>query len=173
VLYVNIDYFRDRVAPELKGPRLITEAEELAEPTRRWPEGDTVDYGLELSTECGRRFSVTWDRPGPMGEGIGLREAPLLATLSGDANIALWDATELSRWSEVIPDTLTEVDLHYLPWDSTSTGYWCPHITLRTETHHVELLLGDIDRDGELRPSADNVLVLFNPAELPKWAPTE
>jgi hypothetical protein len=34
----------------------------------------------------------------------------------------------------------------------------------------VEVLLADADIDGEYMPSADNVVVLFPPESLSKWA---
>lgn len=171
VLYVNLDYDRERISPGSSGPRQVVEPAELADPTWRLPGCDSLDYGLELTTACGRIFSVTWDPPGPH-EGLGLREAPLLSTLRNDANVALWDATDVSRWRSIIRGPVVNVDPHYLPWDAAPTGYWCPQVTLHFGSHRVELLLGEGDPVGTLRPSADNVLVLFDPDSLPSWVPT-
>src|SRR6266545_4698022 len=58
-----------------EGLRHIVEAGEWRNPTWRYPGFDSVDFGLELETESGSVFSVTWAPPG-MYEGIGLREQP-------------------------------------------------------------------------------------------------
>jgi hypothetical protein len=71
---------RSRRAGE--GPRHIVDAGEWRNPTWRYPGFDSVDFGVELETEPGSVFSVTWDPLG-MYEGIGLREQPLLGTGCG------------------------------------------------------------------------------------------
>ncbi len=163
VRYINLDYSRlDRRIRD--GPRAITDATEWAEPTWQRQSFDAVDYGVELQTDGGRVFSATWDLPGALQEGIGLRKVPLLGTaLSEDANVAVWNGTQQSRWSAFIGATISDVELAYEPWTQPQ-GFWCTRITLHFSDARVDMVLGDVGADAELRPSADNIAVLFFPA---------
>jgi hypothetical protein len=171
VRYVDIDYFREDVAAGHAGPRPVTAAEWRA-PVWRCAGFDSVDYGVELQMQGGRVFSMTWDPPG-MREGIGLRELPLLGTgVRADADVAIWDVSERSGWAGLLGADVTDVRLHYTPWDDHDGGFWCPRITIRLGGAAVELLLGQAGPDGQLEPAADNVAVLFDPARLPDWDQT-
>src|SRR5437763_8323129 len=73
VRYVNLDYLAEQFRGQARGPRLIESSAEWAEATWRHPSCDTVDWAVELLTQSGRYFTVSWDSPG-MQEGIGLRK---------------------------------------------------------------------------------------------------
>lgn len=50
---------------------------------------DAVDFGIELETETGSVFSLTWDPPGDH-EGIGLRNVAMLGHgVRDDADVAV------------------------------------------------------------------------------------
>jgi hypothetical protein len=163
VRYVDIDYRRDRVAPGWEGLRHIVEAAEWRNPTWRYPGFDSVDFGLELETESGSVFSVTWDPPG-MHEGIGLREQPLLGTgVRADAAVAVWDVTGRSGWAALHRAEILDVRPHYQPSDAHEGSYWCPRITIAFPLATVDLLLGDAGPTQQLVPSADNIAITFDP----------
>jgi len=125
-----------------------------------------VDFGLELETESGSVFSVTWDPPG-MYEGIGLREQPLLGTgVRADAAVAVWDVTGRSGWAALRGAEILDVRPNYQPWDEHVGSYWCPRITVAFPSATVDLLLGDAGPNQQLVPSADNIAIAFdlNPA---------
>lgn len=170
VRYFDIDYFREEIAANQAGPREITDDAEWRDPIWSCPGFDSADYGIELEMLGGRVFSVTWDPPG-MREGIGMREVPLRGTgVRVDADVAVGDVSQRSEWRRFIGAEVTDVGLHYLPWENGHlSGFWCPRISLLFGIAHVQLLLGEGGPEGQLRPSADNVAVLFDPVELPAW----
>jgi hypothetical protein len=169
VRYVDIDYRRHVNAPGARGPRTIVDSREWEEPTWKYPDCDSIDYGVELTTACNRVFSVTWDPPGPR-EGLGIQESSFLASavLPG-ADVAIWDVGHESGWVHLVGQQTSAVRLHYLPWDAAPAGYWCPRITLTFGPRHVELLLGQGRPDQAVGPAADNVTVLFDPVTVPEW----
>ncbi len=170
VRYVDLDYHRHSVDPKHTGPRLIEARSEWQAPVWQHDACDCANHGVELETSAGRVFSATWDPPGSM-EGIGLREEPLLgAAVRPSADVAVWDVTERSRWGAFVGKLVREVRLHYQPWEDPA-GFMCPRITLDFGDGVVELLLGDVGKDGVLSPSADNIAVLFSPPHLPPWLP--
>jgi hypothetical protein len=171
IRYVTIDYRREELHPDLidGGPRTIHAASEWNEPTWAYDAFDAMDYGLEVVTEAGATFSVTWDPPGER-EGIGLQPVPLLGgAVRSDADVAIWelDGRALS-WGHMVGRLVTGVQLHYIPWDAQRGTMWCPHITLHGERGGVEIVMGDSD-DGTLVGSADNVAVLHPGTPLPVW----
>jgi hypothetical protein len=172
VRYVDIDYRRDQVAPDGEGPRHIIEAGEWRDPTWRYPGFDSVDFGLELETESGSMFSVTWDPPSRY-EGIGLREQPLLGTgVRADAAVAVWDVTRRSGWAALRGAEILDVTPHYQPCDEHVGSYWCPRITIAFPSTTVDLLLGDAGPNQQLVPSADNIAIAFDPNPPTSPAPT-
>jgi hypothetical protein len=164
VRYVNFDYTMPDRPEDLRGARTVTSEQEWREPAWRYEFGDSVDWGVGLGTACGRLFTVTWDAPG-WHEGIWLREAPVM---TGDANVAIWDVSHAGRWDDFIGPQISDVLLHYRPF-GPDDGYWCSRITIKVLGHGVELLLGEGQADQTLSPSADNIAVVFPPAQLPKW----
>lgn len=141
----------------------------MAQPDVRVPGFDSVDFGLELQTESGSVFSVTWDPPGRF-EGIGLREQPRLGTgVRADAAVAVWDVTGRSRWAALRGAEILDVRPHYQPWDEHVGSYWCPRITIAFLPATVDLLLGDAGPNQQLVPSADNIAIAFdlNPTTSP------
>ncbi len=169
VRYFDIDYGRSERGIEEAGPRSITDTAEWALPSWRFEGADSLDYGLELETAEGRVFSITWDPPGPI-EGIGIREEPLLGNaLRPDAEIAVWDVSEQGRWHDHL-GVVSAVTMHYEPWDDDSGAWWCDRITIHIGPSVVEILLAEVAPDTKaIAKSADSVVVLFNPAELPVW----
>jgi hypothetical protein len=53
-------------APELIDgrPRIIDAESEWSEPTWLYDGFDAMDYGLEVTTDSGAAFPLTWDPPG-------------------------------------------------------------------------------------------------------------
>lgn len=165
--YCQIDYaMPDRPAGQ-EGPRHVVNEGEWQEPSFRFGFGDSVDYGVELKTACGRLFTVSWDSPG-CHEGIWLRELPLVGeAVLANANAAIWDVSGAGRWDRFIGCEISDVWLHYRPWVSDD-GYWCTRVTLTIDGSDVQLLAGQADA-GQLAPAADNIAVLFPAARLPEW----
>lgn len=168
VRYWMLDYSRDARAPEVTGPREITDAGELARPTWAHEGADATDHGLEVMTTSGRIFSLTWDPPAEH-EGVGVEETPMLGSaLRVDADAAVWSVVDRSpAWLGTGGAVVDAVGLHYAPWPGG--GFWCPRITLVVGPRAIEVLLADV-RDGQLQPSADDVAVLHPGTTLPPWA---
>jgi hypothetical protein len=172
VRYVEIDYHRCDYAPDHSGPRPIVDEKEWFNPSWRYDGFDSVDHGVELETADSRIFTITWDSPGRT-EGISIRERPLIGyAVIDEADVAVWDVTTQSGWSRLIGKRIDDVAMHYFPWESPLTnGFWCPRITLTIDRCPVHLILGEVATPTlTLRPSADNVAVLFPPHVPPSWA---
>jgi hypothetical protein len=171
VRYYTLDYQRHELHPELidGGPRLIDAESEWDEPTWLFEGFDAMDYGLEVTTDSGTAFSLTWDLPGER-EGIGLQRIPMLGSgVSRDADVAIWDVGGRTvSWRPMVGTRVTGVDLHYVPWDEARGSLWCPHITFHAEGGAVEVVMAD-SWDRKLVPSANNVAVLHPGRELPPW----
>jgi hypothetical protein len=167
VRYCLLDYaMPDR--PLGQGPRLVVSAAEWERPSFRHDFGDTADHGVELVTENGQVFTVSWDSPG-WHEGIWLRELPLIGkAVTADANTAIWDVSLAGRWDEFIGHEICDVRLHYRHW-APDEGYWCSRITVTVRGRDIEFLGGKAE-SGVLAPSADDIAVLFPPIALPEWA---
>lgn len=164
-------YRRFELRPDLvdRGPRLIEADSEWDDPTWRYTGFDAMDYGLEVTTDSGTTFSLTWDPPGEY-EGIGLQRQPMLGSaVRSDADVAIWDVTHRAvSWVPMIHRRITGIDLHYVPWDADSGSLWCPHITFHSEGGDVHVVMADSD-DWRMVPSANNVAVLHPGKPLPKW----
>jgi hypothetical protein len=170
VQYVTIDYFREERAPRTEGPRTVTEASEWAEPTWQTPACDSVDYGVELHLNNERVFSITWESPGPLLEGLRLLDSGVIGegVLAGAAT-AIWDVSR-AGWSEVRGRPISGVRLHHALWDPRTSQQWLPRLTIHVGGDVVDVFLGEgAPGDHEVRPSADNLAILFNPAVLPTW----
>jgi hypothetical protein len=171
VRYFMIDYRRHELRPELidSGPRLVDDEVERREPTWRENGFDALDYGLELVTDSGTTFSLTWDPPGSQ-EGIGLQPVPMLGSgVHADADVAIWDVGDCTpSWAPMIGGLIVGVDLHYTTWDAEEGPLWCPRVTIHGERGDVEIVMGDV-RGEALVPSADNVAVLHPGTPLPDW----
>jgi hypothetical protein len=167
VRYVDIDYRRDQLAPGHRGPRWVSDEREWVDPTWSHPRCDSVDFGVELETMSGRTFSITWDSPG-MTEGLGIDELPLLGSaVLEDAATAVWEVGERSAWATLIGGEVTQVRMHYRPWGEQ--GFWCSRISMSVGQADVEFLLAEGSIDGDVVPSAENVVVIHSPDELPEW----
>jgi hypothetical protein len=75
VSYVLIDYGLLDRSTGPRGPRLISDAQDLALPAWRYETFDSADYAVEFTTEAGRVFTFSWDSPG-YHTGVWLREVP-------------------------------------------------------------------------------------------------
>lgn len=171
VRYYTIDYRRQDMHPELidGGPRIIEAESEWNEPTWLYAGFDAMDFGLEVATDSGTAFSLTWDPPGDH-EGIGLQRMAMLGSgVRGDADVGIWEVGErTASWKPMVGRRVTGVDLHYVPWDEARGSLWCPHITFHGEGGRVEVVMGDAE-SGVLVPSADNVAGLHPGTALPAW----
>jgi hypothetical protein len=168
VAYVNIDYrgwdlgYRDEIAR-----RKVTDVDEWQVPT--WDAGTFhhLDFGVELTLDCGGTRSVTWDPPG-MNESLRLQEGPV------SERGAVWDVTETEPWRTCLTSQVTGVELRYHPWGDHSDGFWCTRISIGFGPRGLELLLGDLEPEsGGLAPSADSVAVVWGAALLPSWERTD
>ncbi len=167
VRYFDIDYGRGTLAPHWRGPRQVVDEDEWKDPSWRFPDCDSIDYGLELETESGRIFSVTWDSPGER-EGVGIDEVPLIGSgFQDDADVAVWDVRDRSRWHGFIGQEIVAVQPRYRSWPPS--GFWCSRIAVQFSQGCVELLLAQEHPGGEIEPAGDNVAVLFPPTPLPYW----
>lgn len=171
VRYFTIDYLRHELHPELVdcGPRTVEAESEWSRPTWRYDGFDAMDYGVEVTTEAGDTFSLTWDPPGDH-EGIGVQPVPMLGSgVHRDAYVAIWSVgNRVPTWATIVGLPLTAIHLHYYPWDAERGSMWCPHITFHSERGRVEVVMGDV-RDGVLVPSADNIAVLHPGTPMPAW----
>jgi hypothetical protein len=169
VRYCEIDYaMLDRPQGQ-EGPRHVVNEAEWEEPSFRYRFGDSVDYGVELETACGRVFTVSWDSPGRHEGVVWLREVPLAGqAVLADANTAIWDVSRAGRWDRFVGGEIFDVRLHYRPW-APHDGYWCTRATLTIDGSDIQLLGGQADAGQRLAPAADNIAVLFPGARLPEW----
>ena len=165
VTYVDIDYrgwdlgYRDQPSR-----RTITDAAEWSDPT--WDAGTFhhVDFGIELTTDRGESWGITWDSPSPVdGESIRLQRE----LVSEDG--AVWDVTEWEPWHSCLSSAISDVVLRYHRWSDDSPGFWCTRISMFFNDARVEVLLGDRDQAASPTPSADNIAVLLDPEALPEW----
>lgn len=170
VRYFDIDYevLRSGITPA--GPRVVTEPEEWASPSWRFEQCHSLDYGLEIETTSGRVFSITWDPPGTM-EGVGLREEPLVGpAIVPDAAIAVWDVSERSEWQHHMGRVVSGLTMHYRPWGS-SDAWWCPRISITIDGTPIDILLAECRAAPTgIAPSANDIVVLFDPTTLPPWS---
>ena len=168
VRYLALDYTRIDMAPDHRGPRAITDPIEWVAPDWTHILGDGVDYGVELDLSSGRTLAISWEPPGNH-ESLDLFAGKLIGSvLDDEPDVAVWEVTTRSRWSHLVGNAITAIDLHYVPW-APNDGYWCTRVTLEFGPTNVVLLLGDFTDEGDLAPSANNVAVLFSPASLPEW----
>ena len=159
VRYFDIDYGRFEREIKEPGPRVIADEAGWVSPSWRYDVADSFAFGLELETDGGRVFSVTWDPPGGI-EGIGIREESLIGnTLLPGAKTAVWDVGERSRWHHHLGDPVSAVTMHYAPWDIDAGAWWCNRITILIGATVVELLLAEVAFETKrIAPSADEVL---------------
>lgn len=167
--YYTLDYKRDQLRRGLTGLHWVTAQAEWDEPTWLTPRCDSLDYGVELRSQTGRLYSITWDPPG-WREGLGIRETPFAeSVLRPTADAAAWEVTSQSTWATVLRSPVTSVDLNFIPWGETSDQYWCTRVTIRLGDNTVVMMLGEGTADGRIEPSADNIAVLFDESHLPAW----
>jgi hypothetical protein len=165
VSYVDIDYRGwDRGYHDQSSRRTIISADEWAEPT--WDAGTfhDLDYGIELVTERGETWGISWDSPNPVdGESICLQRETV--SQSG----AVWDVTNTEPWRSCLTSPVSDVVLRFHPWSDLVPGFWCTRVSLSFGDARVEILLGDRGQQGQLSPAADNIAVLWGAVSLPSW----
>jgi hypothetical protein len=166
VRYWTLDYTQLERRPDAPWTRIIEDETEWRQPSWARAGFDTLDFGLELETDRGATFTVSWDPPGDR-DGVSIAQAPLRFTGSP---IAIWDVTKRSRWSALVGQPVADVTLHYRPWGN-GAGFWCSRISLLISGVSVHLFLGEghAEDDPAVYLSGDNVAVVFPPTELPKW----
>jgi hypothetical protein len=170
VRYFTLDYSRWEMAADLHGPRTIQCQEEWETPSWARPGFDTLDWGLEIEFAEGEVFSVTWDPPGNH-EGIRICNVPIASsTLVEDTPTAIWDVSERSRWKDFIGKSIDSITLNYFPWNRQG-GFWSTRITIEIADSKIHFLLacGKGEDDPAIYPSANDVVVIFPPTELPQW----
>ncbi len=137
----------------------------------------SVDFVLEIDTDRSDTLSITWDAPGHCPdvqdggtiEGISIEAERLLGNaIREDADVAVWDVTSRTGWAAHVDATIEKIDLRYEPWGN-SGAWWCPGITLHPSSGLVEIFLGEVDPDGSISRSADNLAVLLSPEDCPTW----
>ncbi|MDP1849049.1 MAG: hypothetical protein Q8K79_14750 [Solirubrobacteraceae bacterium] len=166
VRYFDIDYRRLQNATDgevLRGGRLVTASDEWSNPPWLWPDFDALDYGLELDTSTGKTLSVIWEQAG-VNDGITMRQKSLRpGRLVADGAFAIWDATERSRWTPLIAQKVTAVQLLWHRMES-SADLCCDGVTIDFGSDALHLTLGDADGHGKSVGSSDNVAVLSEDA---------
>jgi hypothetical protein len=161
VRYLTLDYTRFAVAADHSGPRAIADETEWTAPHWTHPIGDGVDFGVELDLSSGRTLSIAWEPPGSH-ESLEVFPGRLIGSLLDDEpDVAVWDVTARSRWTDLVGRTITAIDPHYIPW-APNDGYWCTRVALHFGAAAVVLLLRAFTENGDLTPSANNIAVLFS-----------
>lgn len=170
IRYFDIDYRAEQYRRDHVGPRTIESEVEWVEPTWSHPACDSIDHAVELETSDGARFTVSWHSPG-MAEGLGLRELRAIGNaVRDDADVAVWDVSDTNRWKSVRDAEVTSVEMHYQPWGDSDGHLWCPWITIELGGHAIEFVLAEGDpANNSVRPSSDNIAVIFDKASLPSW----
>lgn len=157
VRYLDLDYRRHEVAPQLQGPRPVGDLAEWDQPSWLFPGGHTVDFGIELAGS-GRVWSVGWIPPGRT-EGLAVYACPLIpAAISAEAAVAVWDVSEQAPWQTVLGQPIQAVQAHYKSWDDART-WWCPRLEFVFPTLSIEMSLAQGTLDGTIKPAADNIVV--------------
>jgi hypothetical protein len=68
-------------------------------------------------------------------------------------------------------EPISQLQAHHFPWGDTEL--WLPRLTIRFPDHVVEVFLGEVHElrrgDPTVNPSATNIVVMFDPTELPRW----
>lgn len=175
VRYYDIDYDRETVAPGTVGPRhMVDDADSHDSP---WCSTSchSIDFGLEIDTDRSGTLSIAWDPPGHYPnlqadgtiEGISIEAERLVGSaIREDAEVAVWDVTVRTGWAAHVGATIETIDLRYESW-GISGAWWCPRITLGLSSGRVELLLGEVDPDGSISRSPDNLVVVLSPEHKP------
>jgi hypothetical protein len=122
-----------------------------------------LDFGVELETERGETWGITWDNPNQDGESICLQREPV-----SDVG-AVWDATAREPWRSCVTLPISDVVLRYHPWSDLAPGFWCTRVSLSFGDAQVEILLGCRGQGGQLSPAADNIAVVWGDQPLPTW----
>ena len=176
VTYYTLDYQRHELRPGVSGLHWVTAAAEWDHPIWRTPWCDSLDYGVELLTQTGRLFSITWDPPG-WRQGMGIGEASFVGSvLRPTADVAAWRVTSQPNWAAVLRSPVTSVALNFIPWDQINDECWCTRVTIGFGDAVVIMMLGEGTNASQIKPSADNIAVLFDETHLPTWelrAPTD
>ncbi len=71
---------------------------------------DSVDYGIEIRTESGRLFSITWEESSFLG--LLCYEGSLESEFPGETD-AKWDVTRTSRWRNYLGRSITKGRVHW------------------------------------------------------------
>lgn len=171
IRYFEIDYGAELYRRDVVGPRAIESEEEWANAPWSQSVCDSVDHAVELETSDGAFFTVSWDPPGVLMEGLGLRELPAIGNaVRTDADVAVWDVSDTEPWKAVREVEVTAVEMHYDRWDDAGEALWCSWISVELGGDVIEFVLGEGDRAKAcVLPSADNVAVIFERRFLPSW----
>lgn len=165
VAYVHIDYRGwDLGYHDQSSRRLITAAAEWSAPTWDAQRFHHLDFGVELTTDLGETWGITWDSPSPVnGESICLQREPV------SERGAVWDVTAREPWRSCLGSPISDVVLRFHAWSDVAPRFWCTRVSMRFGETSVEVLLGDRDQAAQLSPCADNIAVLWEAEPLPQW----
>jgi hypothetical protein len=161
VQYFTLDYQNMDHGP----PRMISDSLEWSEPSWRYEQFDCFDFYLQLDTEDQRSFTVGWDPPSECA-GLWLREGASHGEPFG--SVAVWDVTASPRWAQLMGSTVSAVECRYRI-DVDLPGWHNDLITLTISNQRVFVFLGGVDSDHSPTPSANNLMVMSDPADLPDW----
>ncbi len=167
VRYCTLDYDRWQYAPEVSGRRQIVNKNEWVNPTWKYALGDSVDFGIEFVVGEREPISVTWQTAAAR-EGLVIHPGVIVSR----SNIAEWNVGNQGRWRELIGQSVEEVIPHSARWGREGADRWIPWISMVFTNVTVEILLGTFGYEsrGVVR-SANNIVVLFDPGDLPDWIP--
>jgi hypothetical protein len=170
VRYLNLDYQVLGRQNGETGTRFIVDDAEWSGPTWQAVDCDSVDWGIELHLDDMSVLGFSWQQPAPETESLVLFSGEVLSRFSGPTSAAVWEVGSRSRWAGLIGQQIDSVVPRYSAWSPTAAELWLPRVTLQIGEHRVELLLGEgrFDQPG-IEPSANNIVVLFDPVDLPDW----
>jgi hypothetical protein len=165
VKYVTLDY-RAIDLGESRGPHNVVDSDEWADPCWKHAVCHSVEHAVELVTEDGDAFTISWGSPG-WEEGIGMKRGRAIGLAVGEgASVAIWDVSQVGLWRSLVGGMVESVELRYEPWDETG-AWWCDQIDVVISGQTVSFLLGEgAWESNALLPSADNIAVLFGSAHI-------
>lgn len=119
-----------------------------------------VGMGIEIEAASGELFSAVWileqDR---CGVSIGRGSVTERRDHSGLLPITV---TDTDSWRPHLGSKITEVDLHWGRVDTVGFDtVWSVRLSL-SDSSEIEIALSEVDERGELRPSADDLVVIFD-----------
>lgn len=161
VQYFTLDYQNiDHVLP-----RIISDKLEWSDPSWRYNCFDCFDFYLQIDTEDQRSFTIGWDPPSESA-GLWLREGASHGVPF--SSVAVWNVTASPRWAPLLGSVVSAVECRYRT-DVELPGWHNELLTLTIDHQRVFVFLGDVAPDQSQEPSANSLMVMSDPEELPDW----